>query len=73
MFIGLYCGLNWADQNPRLKLPCTKSTSINPNRKLSGTSMIIELVTQVMWVTSLPGIFPLYLIVDGLFEDAISK
>lgn len=44
-----------------------------PNRNLNDTGMIIELVTQVTRVTSLPWIFPLYLIVDGLFKDAITK
>jgi hypothetical protein len=35
--------------------------------------MIIELVTQVTQVTSLPWILPLYLIVGGLFKDAVTQ
>jgi len=43
------------------------------NRKLNDTSMVIEQVTHATLVTSIPWIFPLYVIVGGLFKDPITK
>jgi hypothetical protein len=44
-----------------------------PNRKRNDPDMIIEHVTQVVRVPSRHGIYPLYLFVDGLFNDTITK